>query len=116
MGEPSGAMTTELRLSLTVPTGHPCLDGHFPDAPIVPGVVLLDMIMSQLNDTHGIRIACVEQSKFLSPLLPGEVAEAIYTLTGKHIAFRVECKRQDQITCLAVGKFIVKGRSSVIRP
>jgi 3-hydroxymyristoyl/3-hydroxydecanoyl-(acyl carrier protein) dehydratase len=53
---------------------HPALAGHFPGAPVVPGVVLLDEILSAANNAAagspaGINIAWV---KFHAPLRPGE--------------------------------------------
>ncbi len=100
----------ELRLPLTVPVDHPCFEGHFPDAPILPGVVLLDMIMHQLGDTHGVRVAGIAQTKFLAPLRPGERAEAICTPAGECMAFRVESIRHGQVVCVATGRLRMDAR------
>lgn len=35
--------------STSVPNDHPCLAGHFPDQPIIPAVVLLDLMQEQLT-------------------------------------------------------------------
>jgi 3-hydroxymyristoyl/3-hydroxydecanoyl-(acyl carrier protein) dehydratase len=53
---------------------HPALAGHFPAAPVVPAVVLLDFAARALNDALGraVRITAVPAAKFLSPLLPGQ--------------------------------------------
>lgn len=53
---------------------HPALPGHFPGAPVVPGVVLLDFTARALGDAVGrrVRITAVPAVKFLSPLRPGE--------------------------------------------
>jgi 3-hydroxyacyl-[acyl-carrier-protein] dehydratase len=59
---------------MIIPPDHPALAGHFPGAPIVPGVVLLDEILSAARQAvggpaGGINIPWV---KFHAPLRPGE--------------------------------------------
>ena len=46
---------------------HPALPGHFPGDPIVPGVVLLDEVLSALPGRMNIPSA-----KFHAPLRPAE--------------------------------------------
>lgn len=63
---------TSTPLSLPVP--HPATAGHFPGAPILPGVVLLDEALRVIERAAGAgalrwRISSV---KFLSPAAPGE--------------------------------------------
>ncbi len=52
---------------------HPCLAGHFPNNPIVPGVVLLekveDLLTQQLSNW---RVTELKHVKFLNPVLPEE--------------------------------------------
>lgn len=55
---------------------HPALPGHFPGAPVVPGVVLLERVLEAIGATMGdaggpLRLPRV---KFMQPLLPGETA------------------------------------------
>ena len=58
-----------------VPQEHPALPGHFPGNPVVPGVLLLDQVMSLLEATHGpLPKLRLPQVKFLQPLLPGQQA------------------------------------------
>lgn len=55
---------------------HPSLAGHFPGAPIVPGVVLLEQVLAGIEAAHGAAGPLrLPQVKFLRPLLPGEHAE-----------------------------------------
>ena len=54
---------------------HPCLPGHFPGSPLVPGVVVLDHVLAAIEAGHGplgpLRLPLV---KFVGPLLPGQEA------------------------------------------
>ena len=63
------------RTALCVPPEHPCLPGHFPGHPLVPGVVLLEHVANALRDWRHVRLARVLEVKFLGPLHPGEEAE-----------------------------------------
>lgn len=72
-----GAVTT-----VTIVAEHPALVGHFPGAPILPGVLLLDEMLFALEQERakaagGWRIGA---AKFVKPVRPGE------TLTLEHDA------------------------------
>lgn len=59
---------------LSLPVPHPATEGHFPGAPILPGVALLDEAVRIIERAAGAepirwRISSV---KFLSPAAPGE--------------------------------------------
>jgi 3-hydroxymyristoyl/3-hydroxydecanoyl-(acyl carrier protein) dehydratase len=59
---------------VTIGTEHPSLAGHFPDHPVVPGVVMLGEIMNAIRKMAKVNIAFVgmPSAKFMSPLNPGE--------------------------------------------
>jgi 3-hydroxyacyl-[acyl-carrier-protein] dehydratase len=79
----------QYRESLRVGADHPALPGHFPGAPVVPGVVLLDCLAAALQRWRGQRIGGLPQVKFLRPLLPDETAELVLSDDGKSIRFSI---------------------------
>ena len=71
---------------------HPCLAGHFPDHPIVPGVLLLQRVVEAAAQGFGAAAFAqrIHQVKFLSPLKPGEAMDI--TLEGEPAALRFRCE------------------------
>jgi len=55
--------------SAVVPGDHPALPGHFPGHPVVPGVVLLELVEALLAD-NGYGVRGCPQVKFLVPVAP----------------------------------------------
>ena len=97
-----------------IPSNHPSLAGHFPLAPIVPGVVLLDyarlLLQNWLPEVH---IKTLSQAKFLHPLSPQQA----FTITLNRISaqtIKFECARKDAksfvSTALIYGTFIVENK------
>ena len=68
---------------------HPSLAGHFPQRPIVPGVVLLEHALALLlHDRPECRVAGLDEVKFLAPVLPGqEVTVEVTNAAPGRIAF-----------------------------
>ena len=60
--------------TLLIPAQHPAFDGHFPGAPLLPGVVLLDEMLQVVQAEAW----SISTAKFLRPVRPGE------TLTLEH--------------------------------
>ncbi|MGA8276595.1 MAG: hydroxymyristoyl-ACP dehydratase [Rhodanobacteraceae bacterium] len=82
--------TAELLAPLCVAASHPSLPGHFPDNPMVPGVVLLDAVAGLLErDGYG-RLAHIVVVKFLTPLEPEQSADLRIATDGKRVRFRIE--------------------------
>ena len=52
---------------------HPAFAGHFPGAPILPGVVLLDTVLLWAETVTDSVAGQIGNAKFLSPVRPGEV-------------------------------------------
>jgi 3-hydroxyacyl-[acyl-carrier-protein] dehydratase len=56
-----------------IPADHPSLPGHFPGAPIVPGVVILDEILAALVKwRENSRVIGIPRVKFLVLLRSGQ--------------------------------------------
>jgi len=67
--------------TLMIPEQHPAFSGHFPTAPLLPGVVLLDELLRVVersseggacNDTAMGQGWTIVSAKFLHPVRPGE--------------------------------------------
>jgi 3-hydroxyacyl-[acyl-carrier-protein] dehydratase len=82
---------------------HPSLAGHFPGRPIVPGVLLLDEVMTAVQRAGGRDVVRVQQARFLAALLPGEVAHGWHEITGSKATFAVAVTRDGNSVQLAEG-------------
>ena len=80
--------------------GHPTLAGHFPGAPVLPGVVLLDELMCVMEGTLGAGHWRIRTAKFLRPVRPGE------TLSLGHERLPNGCIR---FSVLREGEPVVRG-------
>jgi 3-hydroxyacyl-[acyl-carrier-protein] dehydratase len=98
-------MTLEVRH--TIAADHPSLPGHFPDAPIVPGVVILDEILSALTQWRkDSQLRAIHVVKFLAPLRP----EQPFT-----ICFSAEEDTEEEVDfyCRVGDRMIVEGRLQI---
>lgn len=78
--------------NLTIAPEHPALAGHFPGAPIVPGVVLLDEALRAVQASGGRapRNWRIGSAKFVKPVRPGELLTLEHELLPNgSVAFRV---------------------------
>ncbi len=75
---------------LRVGAGHPALPGHFPGAPLVPGVLLLEQVALALRAWRGQRLGRVLEAKFAAPLLAEETATLrLSAADGSRIRFEI---------------------------
>lgn len=72
-------------LRFSIPADHPCLPGHFPGRPVVPGVVVLDRVFAAIEAIEAAEATAavggkgatrvrLPQVKFVQPLLPEQAA------------------------------------------
>ena len=78
-------------MQFSIPDDHPCLPGHFPGRPLVPGVVVLEQVLRAAEAAAGEPLDALRlpQVKFMAPLLPGQVARIELDGAAPHWKFRV---------------------------
>jgi 3-hydroxymyristoyl/3-hydroxydecanoyl-(acyl carrier protein) dehydratase len=81
-----------------VPPEHPVFAGHFPDAPLVPGSMLLDLVLR----AWGMPVARVPEVKFLKPVLPGETVVVHFTAAERGGGLRFACEVEGQPVCSGI--------------
>jgi len=67
-----------------IAAGHPALPGHFPGAPVVPGVLLLAEGLNHLESLTDAPLRCqrIDSAKFLQPVAAGATITAALTMTN----------------------------------
>jgi len=88
---------------------HPSLPGHFPGAPLVPGVVILDEVVAALDEwRQDLQLRAIHNVKFLAPLKPEQLFMISLFATGKDA---------DEVSfcCRAEERVIVEGRLAVVQ-
>ena len=83
---------------------HPSLPGHFPGAPIVPGVVILDEVLEALMQwRENSQVTAIRTVKFLAPLKPGQPFSIRLSASD-------ESAGEVNFCCRAEDRVIVEGR------
>jgi 3-hydroxyacyl-[acyl-carrier-protein] dehydratase len=102
---------TRQAATFSVPAWHPALAGHFPGNPIVPGVLILDAVISAAQAWLGadFGIDRLSFAKFLAPLYPDETARIELVLHAPRLEFSVHRGS----TAIAKGAF--DGREGLAR-
>ena len=91
--------------SRRIAVDHPSLAGHFPNAPIAPGVVVLDEIAAALAEWRkGSRLIGIPFVKFLAPIKPAQQIT---------IAFDAPDNGQIDFCCRMDGRVVVEGRLEI---
>jgi len=97
------------QFEFTVENEHPALPGHFPGQPIVPGVLLLDQVMTGIAAALGQTVAVLQQVKFAAALLPDETARVSFDANGQQVRFSVHTLRAGERVTLAGGSLLLAG-------
>ena len=87
---PAAAMSAVER-AFEVPAHHPAFAGHFPGRPVLPAVVLLDMVVDAARDAYGTSLAVsgLPRAKFTAPLAPGDRGTIRLRLSTGAVEFEV---------------------------
>jgi len=91
-----------------VAAAHPSLEGHFPGNPIVPGVLLLDHVMSLLHRQTGRLVTHLHQVKFTAALRAEEQARVQCEVQDDRAAFRVFVHRDGLEVMVAAGSLALQ--------
>lgn len=104
--------------TLHIAADHPAFAGHFPGAPIVPGVVLLDaavhaalqMFRAAGNDgaqADSAAVCSVGSAKFVSPVGPGEaLLVCVDSTAAGSVRFEISCRGAK----VAIGTLVLRPR------
>jgi 3-hydroxyacyl-[acyl-carrier-protein] dehydratase len=91
-----------------IDANHPSLPGHFPGAPLVPGVVILDEVVAALDEwRQHLHVSDIPNVKFLAPLKPEQLFTILLSATSKNTGEVSFC-------CRAEERVIVEGRLAVV--
>jgi 3-hydroxyacyl-[acyl-carrier-protein] dehydratase len=95
-----------------IPADHPCLPGHFPGNPIVPGTLLLERVIDGLTAHLAQQQVCeVVSAKFLSPLKPEQTFSVHFRARDQVTDF--ECRRGESV--IASGRLKLAQADSGVR-
>ena len=100
-------MTCEVRSAIMA--DHPSLPGHFPGAPLVPGVLILDEVLAALRDWQtDYELISIRAVKFLQPLKP----EQQFTIC---LSANNGDRSEVNFCCRIEGRVIAEGQLKVCR-
>ncbi len=77
-------------LAISFSNKHPAFVGHFPENPIVPGVMILDLVLEHLNQKFpDKKPSGFSHVKFLRPLIPEQIIYVTFTsISEQKVSFK----------------------------
>ena len=83
-----------VEIGVEIAPDHPAFAGHFPGAPMLPGVVLAALVFEALVAAPALAqrlggAAQIDQVKFLSPVGPGSSLRIALSAQGSGVAFEI---------------------------
>jgi len=97
------AQSRTFEFQFSVGSEHPALPGHFPGRPIVPGVLVLDRVLTRVTTELNRPVSILQKVKFAAALLPEETAMVACEATGDRLRFSVQTRRGDILVMLVTG-------------
>ena len=95
-----------MEFTFIISKSHPSLAGHFPENPLVPGVVILEEVLRNVTKAYdNIKVKGFPSVKFLLPLKPEQKVNLIFRKNKNLINF--ECLIDSNI--IASGSLKVDG-------
>ncbi|MHB8743744.1 MAG: 3-hydroxyacyl-ACP dehydratase FabZ family protein [Sulfuricaulis sp.] len=91
------------RADFSFAADHPAFSGHFPDRPIVPGVLLIDALQRIIESSSGLVLVGLATAKFLSPVTPDEPLTADYEVILGVVHFDIHSGNRK----VAIGRFSI---------
>jgi 3-hydroxyacyl-[acyl-carrier-protein] dehydratase len=99
-------MSADASRTLRVDDTHPSLPGHFPDFPVVPGVVLLSEVLAdQRRRLPHVQVMGIKKLKFLRRLFPNREFTVEFGGTAAN-DLRFKCWQDEAL--LAEGHLVLK--------
>ena len=68
------------QISVNLDENSPLFEGHFPNDPIMPGVLNIEILEKVLSEKLNVKIGQINQIKFLKPVVPKSDVPIEYTL------------------------------------
>ncbi|MGV0953806.1 MAG: 3-hydroxylacyl-ACP dehydratase [Fluviibacter sp.] len=80
--------------SVFIPVDHPAFVGHFPGNPILPGVAILDIVVT----AYGSEVYGISFAKFLSIVAPGDTL-SVHISNHENGRVKFAVKRENDLIC-----------------